>query len=108
MARRESSPLVAALARLYWMLLGNAALVLLAAALLHDPAWSWRDATFFATAASVVLVRAVDSLRLGGLTADGKPSTAAHVRRHAIVMVLCSGVAWAAAKVIARSGVVPS
>jgi hypothetical protein len=100
--------MVAALARLYWMFLGHAALVLLAAALLHDPAWSWRDATFFATAASLVLVRALDSFRLGGLTADGRPSSAAHVRRYAWVIALCCGAAWAAAKAIARSGVVPS
>ncbi|HET9298383.1 MAG TPA: hypothetical protein VFO11_00470, partial [Candidatus Polarisedimenticolaceae bacterium] len=107
-ARHEPAPLVAALARLYWMFLGNGALVLLAGALLHEPAWSWRDATFFATAASIILVRAVDSSRLGGLTAEGQPSTTAHVRRHAWLVALSSSAAWVAAKAIARSGVVPS
>ena len=100
--------MVAALARLYWMFLGNAALILLAAALLHDPGCSWRDATFFATAASIVLVRAIDSFHLGGLTGEGLPSSPAHVRRYAWVVALSSGAAWAAAKAIAWSGVVPS
>ena len=101
---RASHSFLAVLARLYWMLFGNFALVLSAGGLLHADLWSWRDAAFFAILASIVLVRALDTFRLGGRTADGVPSTASHVRRHALVLGAVALVTWVAAKGIARWG----
>lgn len=61
------------LVRLGWMMIGNVALVLLAAAILMEPRWSLtlKDALFWAVAVAVIALRYLDVTRLGGCTADG-------------------------------------
>lgn len=95
-----------ALARIYWMFLGNMLLMLLACALLLEPGSGWVDAAFFGAAASIVLVRVLDVSVLGGTTADGEPSSRADVRRFVVLYLFLAVVVWGAAKVMVR--LVPS
>jgi hypothetical protein len=83
------------------MFFGNILLVLLAFGLLLD-GHPWLEPAFFGTAVSIVLARALD-----GAAADGGPSTAADVRRHALVLAVVTLVVWTAAKIMVRLSLVP-
>jgi hypothetical protein len=74
--RRSKPTLISAVARLYWMLAGNAALYLLALAIAQQRQQaSTKDVAFFAVVASLILVRYLDIAWLGGATASGKPAS---------------------------------
>ncbi len=99
---RASSGAPAALARLYWMMGGNAALGFLLAFIAKSrPAFSSFDLAYWAVFASLIAVRYVDVTRLGGSTAEGTPATRAHWRRYSAVLSAICVAAWAAAHAVA-------
>jgi hypothetical protein len=86
------------LARIYWMLAGNAALGLVAALIAtSSSALSWLDLAYWAIVSSLVAVRYADVTVLGGTTADGAPATRAHWRRYAAALSIACAAVWAAA-----------
>lgn len=90
------------LARLYWMLLGNAIVGYTSVAIAqHTHSLSWRDLLFWSAATSLVAVRYLDVTVLGGTTADGARAMVSHWRRYSIVVLLVSAGCWAAAHAVA-------
>jgi len=99
-------PLIGVVARLYWMLGGNAVLYLAAVAITqqgHERAWT-ADAAFLAAAASLVLVRYVDIALLGGATASGEPASRSDWHRYAGRLLLLALAAWIIARAVALIG----
>ena len=86
------------LIRMYWMLIGNVALILCAAAILtHRGGFlSVADIVFWVLVATLGVARFVDIRRLGGRTAAGNPTSAAHWRRYLIFLIVASLVIWGA------------
>jgi len=72
-----SESLLAGLLRPFWMLIGNAVILLLALTLARLPPWtpSWRDGVFFASVACLVWSRWTDVTRHGGTSAQGEVMT---------------------------------
>lgn len=85
---------LAAVARVYWMAIGNAMLFFCAmyAARLQAP--SALDALYAGLVALLLVVRWLDITRLGGQTAEGEPATTAHWRRYALRLVPISAGVW--------------
>ena len=92
------------MARLWWMLLGNAVLALSAVFILHNTVGFLHaaDVVFWCTAASLVLVRYIDIQFLNGLTATGAPASTRHWIKYTILLLVCSAVVWALAHAASR------
>jgi hypothetical protein len=84
------------LARLWWMLLGNAVLALSVVFIFHNTTGFFHaaDVVFWCAAASLVLIRYVDIRFLNGLTAIGEPASMRHWVRYTVVLIVCSAAAW--------------
>jgi len=87
---------VAVLARLWWMLLGNAVLALSAVFILHNTTGFFHtaDVVFWCTAASLLMVRYIDIRFLNGLTATGVPTSMRHWIKYTIILIVCSAAVW--------------
>ena len=95
--------LAGAVARLYWMLVGNAVLYLAAVGITlqsHESPWVI-DAVFWAAVASLVLVRYLDITRLHGLTGSGEPASVGDWSRYACRVFLVSLTVWILAHAVA-------
>lgn len=95
----SSPPFLGALARLYWMMLGNAALSLITIGIaLRGPERAWlADVAFWTVVASLVLVRYLDIAWLGGTTASGGPASLGAWRRYSWQLLLLALALWIAA-----------
>jgi hypothetical protein len=95
----KQSGILAILARPFWMFLGNFILMICAANILMGESGSTRtsDIIFWFAVAAMIIVRFLDIKFLNGLTATDKPATLAHWRKYAIMLIVCSGIIWAAA-----------
>lgn len=84
------------LARLFWLVGGNLALLGAAAVILRDDlaALSWMSLLFWLFAGALIGVRYLDVTRLGGLTSDGKPATLADFRRYGVKLLAFAAVLW--------------
>lgn len=91
--------ILAILARPFWMFLGNFMLMICAANIIMGESNSTRtsDTIFWFAVFAMIIVRFLDIKFLDGLTATGKPATLAHWRKYAIMLIICSGIIWAAA-----------
>jgi len=91
--------ILAILARPFWMLLGNFMLMICAANIIMGESNSTRtsDIIFWFAVSAMIIVRFLDIKFLDGLTATGKPATLAHWQKYAIMLIMCSGIIWAAA-----------
>jgi hypothetical protein len=97
---RPKDTLIGAVARLYWMLAGNAILYLLALTIVqqgHRRA-STTDVAFFAVVASLILVRYLDIAWLGGATASGKPASLGDWYRYVAWLLPLSLAVWIIAR----------
>jgi hypothetical protein len=98
-----SAPFVGALARLYWMLLGNGILVFAALGIAqqgHGHAWA-AEAVFWTAVASIILVRYLDIALLGGTTASGQPASLRDWRRYAVCLLAIALAVWVVAHAVA-------
>ena len=85
--------------RIFWMILGNMVLGLSALVIAGGASTPGAaDAVFCGTVPLLIAARRVDILRHGGKTASGEPATMSHWRRHAILLLACAAVLWAAAR----------
>jgi hypothetical protein len=103
----SSPPFLGAIARLYWMLVGNAVLFLIAIGIVtqqgRERAWI-TDAAFWTVAASLVLVRYLDIAMLGGTTASGGPTSFGDWYRYAWRLLLLALAVWIVAHAVALIG----
>jgi hypothetical protein len=90
---------LAILARIFWMALGNFALMICAANILMSESSSTRisDVIFWSAAIAMIIVRFLDIKFFNGQTATGEPATLAHWRKYSILLAVVSTVIWAAA-----------
>lgn len=103
---RPKPTLISAVARLYWMLAGNAILYLLALTIVqqgHRRA-STTDVAFFAVVASLILVRYLDIAWLRGATASGKPASLGDWYRYVAWLLPLSLAVWIIARATAWIG----
>lgn len=91
------SSLIGALIRAHWMLAGHSLCGFTALAILRTSTVNWRDALFWATAISMILVRWIDVLWLAGRSVDGAPATATHARRFGVGVAATAALVWVAA-----------
>jgi hypothetical protein len=100
---RTRSSFVGLFLRTWWMFLGNAALVVVAAlmALDRNELPSSQDAVFAALVASLAAARFTDIRRFGGLTADGARAGMDHFRRYLLRLMLGSAAVWGSANAVA-------
>ena len=99
-------PLIGAVARLYWMLVGNAVLFLIAIAIVqqgNERAWT-TDAGFWTAVGSLVLVRYVDVALLGGATTSGEPASFSDWYRYVGRLLLVALAVWIAAHLVVQIG----
>jgi len=85
------------LVRMFWMVIGNFALVLTAVRIGQDhPGFSLSgfDALFWAIAVTLPVTRYVDIRFLHGQTADSRPATMEDWRRYAAVVIGASLLLW--------------
>jgi hypothetical protein len=84
------------LARLFWMLFGNAILAFSAVFILHNRGGFLHtaDLVFWITVAVLVLVRYLDIRFLNGLTAAGAPASMRHWIRYVVVLLAVAVVGW--------------
>ena len=100
----KHAPFIGALARLYWMLVGNAILSLIVIGIVaqqgRERAWI-TDAAFWTVVASLVLVRYLDIALLYGTTASGEPASFGHWYRYAWRLLLLALAGWIVAHAVA-------
>lgn len=99
----QNSSIVTGVARLYWMLVGNAVLYLAAIGITQqDHGGPWvSDAIFWSGVASLLLVRYLDIARLRGATASGEPASFGDWSRYARRLCLLSLTVWVLAHAVA-------
>ena len=88
------------LPRLFWMGLGNIALVLAALLVYKSAGWSIADGAFWLTVGLLICARYVDIVRYQGMTADGEPATTVHFRRYVLMLIVVSAAVWTAARLL--------
>lgn len=95
----KQSGVCGCLARVFWMLLGNVALVFCAVFIARGTAGflSAADIVFWIAVAAMLAVRYVDIARLGGSTVTGKPAELRDWPRYAGVVSAYSLGLWLAA-----------
>jgi len=96
----ETPALGGCLLRVFWLLVGNAILLLVAVMLLLESPWTigLKDGLFWATAVAVVAARWVDVTHYGGRTAEGGEATLGHVGKHALTIGAGAAAIWVVAQ----------
>jgi hypothetical protein len=92
LAPSESS--LPAFLRLFWMLVGNAVIVLTALVVARMPPWtfSWRDVIYAVAVVGLVWSRWIDATRYGGTSAQGEEMTRPMLMRWiAVALALTTG-----------------
>lgn len=86
------------LLRVYWMLLGNVLVFLLAYGIAMRGVYLTRiDLAYWLAAASLPLVKFIDIRFMRGTTADGAPATMSHWRRYTLMVMVITFTLWLAA-----------
>ena len=97
MSSPHSTSPIGIVARLFWMLAGPAALLLLAFSLAgkQDGWFSSQSIAFLVVLAAVIATRWLDPQ-----TSEGEPTTGAHLRKYSATAVGVGLVAWAVANLL--------
>ena len=95
---REHDSASGCLLRLFWLLLGNALLVIVALQILVREwgGFSGLDVAYWSVVLLLLAARYADVRYFKGTTAEGKPSTLGDWRRYAFILVLSAGAVWLA------------
>ena len=88
--------------RIFWMLIGPITLALLAFGIVRaGTGWlTGLDAAFFVVLGFIVAARAIEQRSGQGTTAEGKPSTWAHVRHYYFRLIAVAAALWFVANLI--------
>ena len=92
---------VGAVARVYWMILGNCVLYIIALAITRRTATWTVDKLFWLIVASLVLVRYLDVHVLGGLTACGRRASLQDCQGYNRTLLLVSLALWIVSHAVA-------
>ena len=97
----KQSTALGMMARLWWMLLGNAILALSIVFVVENKEGFFHTAdwVFWITLASLVLIRYADIRFFDGCTATGAQATTIHWVKYVGLLVACSTTAWVLAHV---------
>jgi hypothetical protein len=87
--------------RIIWLLVGNAALLLLSILITEENGFSGFDIAFWVIVIGLIALRYFDITQLNGLTGDGEPATLQHWQRYAFLLILIAGVGWILAHLVA-------
>jgi len=87
-------------ARLFWMVGGNIALLACAGLMAQGADRGLVDGLYFAAAAAMIGVRYLDITRFQGQTSDGQPASLADFRRYAALMVVVAAGVYALARYV--------
>ena len=95
---------LAILARIFWMFLGNFALMICAVTILIGEGGSTRipDIIFWCVVPAMIIVRFLDIKFLDGQTVTDKPATLVHWRKYTILLVICAAIIWSAVRAAAH------
>lgn len=95
----QNTSLFGAALRLTWMILGYAAMGILAMIIAVDSqgTFTWRDIAIACVAILIIVARYVDITRYHGQTAEGAPATMDNFKRYAVKVALGTPAAWGAA-----------
>jgi hypothetical protein len=95
-AEKYDNPL-SLLARLFWMLVGNAILFFttIFTFINQGKMFNAADVVFWITVAALVLTRYIDVKFLGGMTVTDKPASMANWRKYTMFLLICSTAVWA-------------
>jgi hypothetical protein len=88
------------LPRLFWMALGNVALVGAALAIYKSTGWSIADLAFLLIVGLLIGARYIDIVRYQGKTADGEPATRAHLKRYVLWLLVTAIALWAVTRAL--------
>jgi hypothetical protein len=90
------------LARLFWLLVGNAILAISLVFILHNRSGFFHaaDGVFWITAMALVLVRYLDIRYFHGQTATGAPASIRHWVRYAVGLAVCAAAGWVLAHAV--------
>lgn len=93
---------LAIIARLFWMVLGNAILVFSIVFILQHKGEMFHaaDVVFWITVAALVLARYVDIKFWGGLTTTGLPASMAHWTKYVTLLLIFSAAVWVLAHAV--------
>jgi len=91
---------------LFWLLLGNLALLIVAGRLLFHTGgmFSLLDAVYWLLVVLILLARYADIRYFKGAAADGKPCSLEDWRRYALIFVLWAGLVWMAVHLLGLIG----
>ena len=93
---------LAGIVRIIWLVVGNAALLLLTILITERRSLSGLDIAFWAIVVALILLRYIDITRLNGLTANGEPASLQDWRRYVLLLLLIAGGVWVLAHGITR------
>ncbi len=88
------------LPRLFWMVVGNIALVMAALSIYKSAGWSIADLAFWLVIGTLIGARYIDIVRYKGTTAQGEPATMTHFRRYVLLLLAAGAIMWAVARAL--------
>jgi hypothetical protein len=88
------------LTRIFWMMIGNCALLLAAVSVQRSAGWSIADAALWLIVGLLIGARYLDIVRFKGTTADGAPATMAHLKRYVLLVLVAGAALWGAARAL--------
>jgi hypothetical protein len=94
-AEKYDNPL-SLLARLFWMMVGNAILFFTTIFIFTNQGkmFNAADVVFWTTVAALALTRYIDVKFLGGMTVTDKPASMANWRKYTMFLLICSTAVW--------------
>ena len=90
------------LLRTFWMILGNAALLICSLGIVNAKGFSSYDVIFWGIAGLLLLARFCDIRYLHGQTGTGEPATWGHFRTYVLLVLVGSLMLWGAAHATGR------
>ena len=88
------------LPRIFWMAVGNIALVMAALAIYTSAGWSIADLAFWLIVGLLIGARYIDIVRYKGTTVHGEPATTAHFKRYVLILLVVGAAVWAVARAL--------
>ncbi|HEV2671421.1 MAG TPA: hypothetical protein VGU74_10025, partial [Gemmatimonadales bacterium] len=95
----ESRP-AGCLLRIFWMGLGNLALLMMTMLIIQRRAYSLIDAVYWVIVAALIAARYVDITRFHGLTASAEPATRRDFGRYGVGLVVAAAAVWISAHLL--------
>lgn len=84
--------------RLFWMAIGNVALIFAGISVSTSERVGWADAVYGALTLVLLLARWIDITKLQGMTIRTQRATRAHLRNYAVCLLGIALIGWAVAR----------